>query len=186
MLRVQGALLRRAACPLPDAHPFPTASSHAATWLSWIRGHAAAAGGTVPQEAGARLEAFLADMAASSPRGLLVNSDGHCGNILSSSREGWLLVDPKPVAGCAEFEAGCMFAPFAFGSLDHIPEAGEGDDLAALFMSACEARGADPVLSGDWAAAKALYNYLWAISVGSPEVHRMAGLLPPYLDATLS
>ena len=186
MLRAQGGVLKKAARPLPRAQPFARSTALAGDWLGWIRTHAAGSGGMVPHDMATRIEHFLADMSVSAPCGTLVTSDGHCGNILSSERGEWLMADPKPVAGCPEFETGCAFAPFAFGSEDHVPEADPDEDLATLFSVLCGARGAEPSLSGDWAAARALYNFLWAISVRSPQVPRMAELLMPYLEVTLA
>lgn len=186
MLTVQGSVLRRAARPLHGKHPFTPSSALAREWGAWVVEHVPTACGTVPQDVGAPVEAFLRAMGTSAPSDTLVNSDGHAGNILSCAREGWLLADPKPVAGCAEFEAGCMFAPFAFGSEDHIPEfAGHAGELSRLFAMSCAARGACPAIAGHWAAAKAVQNYLWAVSVGSRAVPRMSALLGPYIEAVL-
>jgi streptomycin 6-kinase len=39
---------------------------------------------------------------------VVVNRDAHLGNILASEREGWLLIDPKPLVGDGSFDAGYL------------------------------------------------------------------------------
>src|SRR5437660_9822704 len=43
--------------------------------------------------------ALLRSLPRSAPREVLLCTDLHAGNILSSSREPWLVIDPKPYVG---------------------------------------------------------------------------------------
>jgi streptomycin 6-kinase len=160
MLESQGGALLRASVALRPDHPFQPAASAARSWLDHMRAHRSLVAGMLPPDACMRAEAFLEAQCVMPPGTMLVNSDGHAGNILSSTRQPWLVVDPKPLAGTAEFEAGCMFAPFAAG-----PPAGHPElDLSLLYLVGCRARQADPVLAGGWAAAKALHLLVWGLS----------------------
>ncbi|MFF5175521.1 aminoglycoside phosphotransferase family protein [Micromonospora sp. NPDC000089] len=48
---------------------------------------------------------MLADLVPSQGEQVLVNQDLHAGNVLRSSREPWLVIDPKPLVGEREFAA---------------------------------------------------------------------------------
>ena len=101
-------LLKRLRRPVPAGHPFALVPDLARQWALELRPRF--------ENSGARFDAALLDHAAALCRELaawqgepvLVNRDFHLGNILSAQREPWLLIDPKPLAGEAAFDAGYL------------------------------------------------------------------------------
>ena len=182
MLRIQGAVLARVARPLLTTHAFTDARRTALHWHDMLCGNVEAAVSTVSGGLLSKLDAFLVSQASSADVGILVDVDCHSGNFLSSDRESFLLVDPKPVAASAEFEAGCMLAPFAFGA----PRGDAPYDIGHLADVASEARTSDPALSARWAAAKAMQNFLWAMSVRDRDLPAMSRNIGSFLEATLA
>ena len=101
---VIAGLLPRLQVELPGAHPFLTLADEADRWAE-----------DVPRrytEAGSPFERALLDLALDVYRTVdrasahLVNQDLHGGNVLEAAREPWLVIDPKPLAGERELEAG--------------------------------------------------------------------------------
>ncbi|HEX4745744.1 MAG TPA: aminoglycoside phosphotransferase family protein [Gaiellaceae bacterium] len=96
-------LVPRLQIPVPEDHPFRLLADEAGRWAE-----------EVPRrytEAGAPFERSLLDAALDVYRSVersadwLVNQDLHGGNVLSSEREPWLVIDPKPLVGERELEA---------------------------------------------------------------------------------
>jgi streptomycin 6-kinase len=100
---VVAGLLRRLQIEAPDGHPFTFLADEADRWAEEVPVWFAAAG--TPFER-VLLEAAL-DTYRTVDRGAtrLVNQDLHGGNVLRSSREPWLVIDPKPLVGERELEA---------------------------------------------------------------------------------
>jgi len=100
---VVSVLLPRLQIPITTAHPFTLLATEADRWAEEVPRRFTAAGNPFER---ALLEAALdvyrtVDRAAS----YLVNQDLHGGNVLSASREPWLVIDPKPLVGERELEA---------------------------------------------------------------------------------
>lgn len=104
--RIAAGVMRRLWRPLPEVHPFPTTAKWA---LGLSRLRAAHDGGTGPFAEALVAEAeetFAAFLAEPHPA-VLLHGDLHHGNILQSER-GWLAIDPKGLAGEAEYEVGAL------------------------------------------------------------------------------
>jgi len=98
---VVSVLLPRLQIPVTTAHPFTLLATEADRWAEEVPRRSTAAGNPFER---ALLEAALdvyrtVDRTAS----YLVNQDLHGGNVLSASREPWLVIDPKPLVGEREF-----------------------------------------------------------------------------------
>jgi len=100
---VVSVLLPRLQIPITTAHPFTLLATEADRWAEEVPRRFTDAGNPFER---ALLEAALdvyrtVDRTAS----YLVNQDLHGGNVLSASREPWLVIDPKPLVGERELEA---------------------------------------------------------------------------------
>jgi streptomycin 6-kinase len=100
-LRVYSSLLPR--LWVPSGPPFRSLDDEAAGWIA-----------TLPaswERAGRRVDTRLLDLALESLERLrttqgaqvLIHQDLHASNILRATREPWLVIDPKPLAGEREF-----------------------------------------------------------------------------------
>lgn len=106
---VATTLLRRLHIDPPSGHPFPTLTSMCDGWADeFASGYAAAtAQGSPRLDAGlARtgIELFRA-LPRSATRSVLLCTDLHPGNVLSATREPWLVIDPKPHVGDPAYDA---------------------------------------------------------------------------------
>lgn len=89
----------------PAAHPFGSLEHMCARWAdSFELDFAADARGLDPGLARAGIEA-LRGLPASAERSVLLCTDLHAGNVLSSRREPWLVIDPKPFVGDPAYDA---------------------------------------------------------------------------------
>jgi streptomycin 6-kinase len=96
-------LLPRLWSEVPEPHPFRLSADEALRWDEEV---------AVRYEHGGRpFERALVDLASNVFRTadpgarVLVNQDLHGGNILSATREPWLVIDPKPLVGERELDA---------------------------------------------------------------------------------
>jgi streptomycin 6-kinase len=88
---------------------------------------------------------------------LLVNEDLHFGNVLAGSREPWLVIDPKVLAGDLEYAvAQLMWNRAGESTLDY------------RFRGIVEAAGLDADLARSWALVRAVGNWLWLAGPGAP------------------
>jgi streptomycin 6-kinase len=101
----------------------------------------------------------LALQLGSSTENVLVNYDLHYADVLASTREPWLVVDPKVVVGAPEFG----IAQLLWTRLEEI-EARGGLERALRVLA--EAGGLDPVLTRAWTLVRCVDYWLWGLSAG--------------------
>jgi streptomycin 6-kinase len=106
---VATTMLRRLHVDPPPEHPFPTLVSMCDGWADeFERRYADAAEHDIPRlDAGlARtgIEMFRA-LPRSASRSVMLCTDLHPGNVLSATREPWLMIDPKPHVGDPAYDA---------------------------------------------------------------------------------
>jgi streptomycin 6-kinase len=88
----------------------------------------------------------------------LLHGDLHYGNVLAGSREPWLVIDPKGMAGDPEYEV----VPVLWNRVDELLTA--DDPRAAIRRRTdqlCEAAGLDRALAYRWALVRAVEDLLW-------------------------
>ena len=143
----------------PAAHSLPTL----AEWFrafARLRVSSAAVGGPFPTELAEKAERAFAELNASSERLVVLHGDLHHANILSSSRGGWVAIDPKGLCGDPGYEVG----PFM---LNRLP-AGAPDSALREIMGgrlsifAEELRTGRERLAG-WAFCHAVLSAVWSL-----------------------
>ncbi|MDE3133198.1 MAG: hypothetical protein KGL15_03945 [Acidobacteriota bacterium] len=98
-------LMRRLWAQRPhNGHPFGTLEDICAQWADWFEeDYAHASRGLDPGLARDGIAA-LRQLPATAGETVLLCTDLHAGNVLSSQREPWLVIDPKPFIGDPAFE----------------------------------------------------------------------------------
>ena len=99
---VLGRLARRLAVPAPPG--LPRLSDQAEEWEQTLREEADALGHPLSQCALGAAVATVQDLGRKQPD-TMVHGDLHFGNVVRATREPWLVVDPKGIAGDRAFDA---------------------------------------------------------------------------------
>ncbi len=158
---IGAACLARWRRPVPRHHAFPTVAD-------WGRGFERIRkrfdGGTGPLPAGltARADSLFAELLASSGPPVVLHGDLHHFNILSATREPWLVIDPKGVVGEAEYEVGALLR-------NPSPEIAADPAVAQRRVAQLgDLLGFDRQRIRDWAFAQAILSAWWAVEDGQP------------------
>jgi streptomycin 6-kinase len=99
---VMAGLLRRLWRVPPPPHPFRPLAVMAAHWAAETREAVARWPDPVLVEEGLRL---FEELSRPSRDDVLLATDLHAGNVLSATREPWLVIDPKPFVGDRAYDA---------------------------------------------------------------------------------
>jgi len=89
----------------------------------------------------------------------MLHGDLHYGNVLAGTREPWLVIDPKGVAGDPAFDV----VPCVWNRFEEL--AGSGDPHRAIRRrvdALCEAAGIDREAAYRWTVARAVDDLLWS------------------------
>lgn len=84
---------------VPAGEPFRGSSEEAAWWAEYLPRHWKALGEPFERELMESALAALEELPPSQGEQVLVNQDLHADNVLRTSREPWLVIDPKPLLG---------------------------------------------------------------------------------------
>ncbi len=89
---------------LPEDHPFGSLEQMCDRWAKWFEANFEH--DSRGFDAGLAREgmALLRELPRSGDRSVLLSTDLHAGNVLSSRREPWLVIDPKPFVGDPAFD----------------------------------------------------------------------------------
>ena len=168
---IAGRLLRRLAIPAPAAiRSMQAAADEMAHNIParWERYGRPVARSLLEQACG-----LLPDLGKLNER-LLVNYDLHYADVLVGTREPWLVVDPKVVAGSLEFG----IAQLLWTRLEDIEAAG---GLDRHFRALVEAAELDSELARAWTLVRCVDYWLWAISAGLTEDPRRCDVIVNWL-----
>lgn len=110
---VMADLLRRLL--VPAGKPFRTLAGEADLWLEALEGDWESAGKPCDYYLVDVARAALKDLTADDNGEVLLHQDLHGHNVLSSSREAWLAIDPKPLVGDPAFALSPIVRSFEFG-----------------------------------------------------------------------
>lgn len=109
--RVAARLMQRFCRPVPEDHTFqPT--QYEIDGFDRLRERCCGTTGPLPEKWVRRAEGLYADLMASSTETVLLHADLHHYNILSATREPWLVIDPKGYAGDPGYEVGAYLANY--------------------------------------------------------------------------
>ncbi|MBE1609620.1 aminoglycoside phosphotransferase family protein [Actinopolymorpha pittospori] len=154
-----GALLRRLTMPAPPGIPRLADIGTEIAETVWPRQRAL--GGPLPGpwvDLAARTARDLAADAGES----LVHADLHYGNVLAGTREPWLAIDPRPVAGDPEYSVPELM-------WTRIDEAAEPADVRDLLTALADAGGLDRDRARAWTVVRAVDYWLWGLGIGLTE-----------------
>jgi len=101
-MRIAAGVLRRLWRPPPDDHRFRLLQDVAAAWAEEL------AQGPHEQTLVDEAVAFLREAGPTQGEAVVLHQDFHGGNVLRSSREPWLTIDPKPLVGEREFDTASL------------------------------------------------------------------------------
>jgi streptomycin 6-kinase len=98
--------------------------------------------------------------------GRLVHGDLHYLNVLSSDREPWLVIDPKPMSGDPHFEP----APMLWNRWDEVVAGGRvRDAVRQRFHTLVDAGELDEDRARDWVVLREVLNAVWALEDDEPD-----------------
>jgi streptomycin 6-kinase len=113
--------------------------------------------GPFPQKSYETAEGLIRDLFAENRPEVLLHGDFHHYNILLSER-GWLVIDPKGVAGPAEYEAG----PLLTNPYDYMPEEKEAIQRTRRRIAILSERlGFEPQRLKAWAICHSVLSSFW-------------------------
>lgn len=110
---VMAGLLRKLLVPACD--PFHSLNEEAALWRGSMHQDWVAAGKPCEKRLVDAALSALDELAADDTRQVLLHQDLHGHNVLSSQREPWLAIDPKPLVGDPAFSLAPIVRSFEFG-----------------------------------------------------------------------
>jgi streptomycin 6-kinase len=168
---VAGAMIRRLAIPAPSE--MPRLGMVAAEVAETLQPRQAALGSPLPQrwlDLAVHLERDLAADAGEA----LVHGDLHYGNVLGGTRQPWLAIDPRALAGDPELSVPELI-------WTRIDEAADSRDVRTLLDVIVEAGGLDPEKAHAWTVVRAVDYWLWGLENGLTEdpirCHRLLDIL---------
>ena len=149
-------VLRRLEIPLPEAAPFGLVTDLARRYTAWIPEAFERHGRKFDPALAAEATALCATFADATGELYLVNGDFHRGNVLAATREPWLAIDPKPMAGERAYDTGHFLRDLLSDDPHDREIAGLVDRLAAeLDLDRERVRG--------WALVRSVENALWCL-----------------------
>jgi len=152
------AVMRQLWRPVPSVYNFPTVQRWA-EGLQKLRRYFHGGSGPFPNKLVEEAEDLFESLLVSMETPVLLHGDLHHYNILSSTRQSWLAIDPKGVVGEPAYEVGALLRnPFWLL---------ESADLAAITARRIDQLSAelhlDRVRIRDWALAQAVLSAWWAL-----------------------
>jgi streptomycin 6-kinase len=147
----------------------PPQLTRLSTWSArWERELAALPRGTaVPHRFVEQARAIARDFASDPDTdGRLVHGDLHYMNVLSSDREPWLAIDPKPLSGDPHFEP----APMLWNRWDEVVASGRvRDTVRQRFHTLVDVAGLAEDRARDWVVLREVLNAVGAVEDDEPE-----------------
>jgi len=106
--RIAGASLQRIWRPPPDEHRFRGLAEEADGWARVLPVQWRALGEPFERDLLDEAVAACIELGADQGEQVVLHQDFHGGNVLRAQREPWLVIDPKPLVGEREFDAGSL------------------------------------------------------------------------------
>lgn len=153
-VQTAATLLRRLAIPAPPL--VRSTRDVAALWAETLPSRAAAT--PIPRRLVDAAVAVCRDLGPTSGS-LLVDEDLHYGNVLRADREPWLVIDPKPITGDAEYGV----VPMLWNRYE---ETGGAQGFHPRLDKIVEVAGLDRDRTRGWTLLRAVTNWLWTLDGG--------------------
>jgi len=144
----------------PPTEPFGSLADEAAGWRAALWPDWSAAGEPCERRLVEAADEALLDLPATQGPAVLLHQDLHADNVLSSTREPWLAIDPKPLLGERELAVAPIVRDFTLGT-------GRSAVLRRLDRLTAEL-GLDRERAAGWSIAQTI---AWAFSSGHAEAH---------------
>ncbi len=159
---IAGGMMQRLWRPLTDDHPFPSL----ARWfqsLTKLRGKFDGGTGPLPARLFEEAERLYKELLASQTEQVLLHGDLHHFNVLTSTRDGWLVIDPKGIRGERAFDtAQFMLNPWP----DLLNRTDPGHILARRVDQLADDLGLDRYRIRGWGIANAMLSACWSVEDG--------------------
>jgi streptomycin 6-kinase len=153
--RIAGGLLARLNVPAPPQ--FMRITDYLPPHLERMAGRAA-----VPRRLNERVQGLARELLTDPGPALLLHTDLHYENILGGTREPWLAIDPKPVAGHPGFEV----LPLLQNRMEEIPRGTVRAAIRRRVAIVAEAAGIDEDAALAWTLLRAGLEVSWASALG--------------------
>jgi streptomycin 6-kinase len=149
-------LLRRLQLPLDDAAPFALVTDFARHYTTWLPETFERYGRPFDPALVTEAVAACRQFAHQPEPQHLVSRDFHRGNVLAASREPWLAIDPKPLAGERAFDTGHFLR-------DLLSPAPDDAEIAGLVERLARELDLGPDRVRGWALVRSVENALWCL-----------------------
>ncbi len=158
-LVIAGALRRLWEHEPPDGAPFRSLSALCGYWTDFLEAELDAARGDADVGLAREALVLLRELPSSAERSVLLCTDLHAENVLSSEREPWLVIDPKP-----------FFGDPAFDPVQHMLncDARLGGDPAGLASRLADLLDLDPERVRLWLFARCAQESLHDVTMRGP------------------
>lgn len=153
--------------PVPSG-PFERVADVTAEWADLVEERVRTLRPDLDLVAVARGTALLRELPVTAPRTVVVHGDYNPGNLLTATREPWLVIDPKPMVGDPAYDLGPMLMqiddPFALRDTE--------GHLRARISLLADMTGESPVRIAAWCVARLVESSLWYVSRSEPAAAR--------------
>jgi streptomycin 6-kinase len=161
MTRIGGEILLRLHRPAPADHPFELLADVCMEWAQLARDRVRRMGlsgdVTLVDEGAELLEALPGEAEES----VLLHGDFHHWNVLATTREPWLAIDPKPMVGDPVFDAAQFLG-------NHHGIVRDRSIFERAVDEFADATGFDRQRMLMWIGAKAAADAMWHLSIDEP------------------
>lgn len=164
---IAASVMRRLWRPLPTDHSFPTVAGWGRGFSRHRAAHAGSAG-PLPASRLEHAERLFADLCASAGEPVLLHGDLHHFNILAATREPWLAIDPKGLAGEPAYETGALLRN-PWGILTGLPNPRRL--LRRRIDQLSEQLSLDRDRIRGWAIAQAMLAAVWTVEDNGGDWH---------------
>jgi len=161
-ISVACALLRRLWRPVGAGHPFKPVVELAEELAHELPRRYQARGQPFERRLLDRAVALCAWLAEPAGEPVLANRDFHLGNVLSATREPWLAIDPKPLAGEPAFDTGHLARSL-------LPDEQERPGVHRLLDRLADELELDVARIRAWAFVRSIDNALWELETGGSD-----------------
>jgi streptomycin 6-kinase len=169
-------LLRRLWRPPSPNHPFDLVTDVAGRWATefpvWFERAGRPFDEGLVHAAAAACDAF----AASKEPEVIANHDYHLDNVLAASREPWLMIDPKPIAGERSFDTGHLLRSL-------VGDEPSRQEVVAMTLRLAGELDLVPEAIRSWGLIRSVQDALWTCGhgdrIGASRDVLLATLLAP-------